>query len=158
MLESTRKKEQEVKKDTAEQLELFRKQREAAEQAALQEANAPGDTSRTEQDTWTMSSKKRRRGNQNDTPILAKVRRRSTAEEGPKPTVVSNEKAVVKLSPRGSQDGASELVTEAGTAKAGGLERTQQHDEESKAFISPPVPTTAKSIGLGLGAYSSDED
>ena len=162
MLESTRKKEQEVKKETAEQLEVFRKQREAAEYAALQEANAPGDPSRIEQDSWTMSTKKRRRGNQNDAPVLAKVRRRSTAEEGRRPPGASDDKAVLKQDPtltfRGSQDGVTELASEAPIAKVGGLGHTPQHDEESKASTSPPVPTTAKSIGLGLGAYGSDED
>ena len=69
VLESTRRKEQEVKKETTEMLELFRQQQERADQAALADGEeaagggagspilAPADA-----ENWGVAGKKRKKG------------------------------------------------------------------------------------------------
>ena len=161
VLESTRAKEAAVKKETAEQLEAFRQQREAAEKALLDEtdnmqksnagAAVPGD-----QETWVTSGKKRRRPKDKDTLIGTKLRKISSFVE---------------------EDGPVRLDTETLGEKQLGLTKTQKEppepsDRNSKALPPEPSPTEHTSLprsapskttppstsALGLGGYSSDED
>lgn len=159
VLESTRAKEAAVKKETAEQLEAFRQQRDAAEKALLDEtentqksnAGAPGD-----HETWVTPGKKRRRPKDKATLIGTKLRKMSSSAE---------------------EDGPVRLDTETLGEKELGLsetrkEPTEPSDRNSKVLPPEPSPTEHKSLprsapskttppptsALGLGGYSSDED
>ena len=59
VLESARSKEAEVKKETFEQLEAFRKQREEAEKVAKEEE---GGEVPAAAETWTVGPRKRKKG------------------------------------------------------------------------------------------------
>ena len=162
VLESTRAKEAAVKKETAEQLEAFRKQREEAEKALLDEAgntqaSNPGAASATEQETWTTSGKKRRRTKDKDILVGAKLRKTSSAPKDNK---------------RDSDQTASRTRTQADTqekepsvtSNASATMETVAHNKPLSSYKpSSPIPVSSKTPpvaapGLGLGGYSSDED
>jgi hypothetical protein len=84
-LESTRAKEAEVRKETAEQLEIFRKQREAAEKVQFEEDDTPAyaggmAVSPGTGETWVARPKKRRRDKESAPVLGAKLRKMSSAE------------------------------------------------------------------------------
>jgi len=92
VLESTRAQEAAVKKETAEQLAVFHRQRELADQAAAigggASSGAKGDDttagSPAEEEDWSLSARKRRRGNNKKDNLLipAKMRKSSSSEMG----------------------------------------------------------------------------
>ncbi|KAK5691731.1 hypothetical protein LTR17_025611, partial [Elasticomyces elasticus] len=137
----SRIKEAEVKKETREQLEAFRKQQEEAEKAArLEDGNE--DPATTE--TWAVGSRKRKKGREKETIGGLKIRRVSTAEEkdGPaKPVAASSNTDDGK--PPKSLDVSSVKPTEGSAVPI-----------ITKASKTVPSALPA----LGLGAYSSDED
>jgi len=148
-MESTRKKENEVKKETTEQLSAFRRQQEDAEKAARSQGN---DTAAPEvSESWTVGPRKRKKGKES---IIGgvKVRRTSTAEKehgavppGEPPTA-----------PRKPSEPPSEPPTETKkglTTKAESLAPATTTNTASTS--TSPTPAVA---GLGLAAYSSDED
>jgi hypothetical protein len=150
VLESTRAKEAAVRKETAEQLEVFRKQREAAEKAQFQEdndaaPNAGKAGSPISQETWAAKPKKRRR----DKGIIptqgAKLRKMSSTDSG-KPDSPTLKTAATedhaKTTPTVTPTNALETDVEP-TTKPGGPSLEQK---------STPAAV------LGLGNYSSDED
>ncbi|KAF2089070.1 hypothetical protein K490DRAFT_13732, partial [Saccharata proteae CBS 121410] len=76
VMESTRAKEEAIRKQTADQLDLFRRQQEEAEKAAL----AQPDTAEAvaEEENWVTSGKKRKKG-KDKAPIKGiKLRKTST--------------------------------------------------------------------------------
>jgi hypothetical protein len=108
VLESTRAKEAAVKKETAEQLEAFRQQREAAEKALLDEAETQQRSSThaaspTDQESWVTSGKKRRRLKETDTLVGVKLRKMSSTTEPDSPAKTALEAAAKK------QTGLSEI-------------------------------------------------
>ncbi|KAK4959300.1 hypothetical protein LTR10_004102 [Elasticomyces elasticus] len=143
----SRIKEAEVKKETREQLEAFRKQQEEAEKAARLE-DGTEDPATTE--TWAVGSRKRKKGREKESIGGLKIRRVSTAEEkdGPKekdgparPVAASSNTDDRK--PAKSLDVSSVKPTEHSAVSA--------TSKGSKTV--PPAPSA-----LGLGAYSSDGD
>ncbi len=106
VLESTRTKEAEIKKETTEQLDLFRRQQEEADRALLLAEAGDGNGTNAivagvdaaEEEQWTVSGKKRRRGKEKPGLKGVKLRKMSSASEnkatqadergaGPKPTL-----------------------------------------------------------------------
>jgi len=150
VLESTRAKEAAVKKETAEQVEAFRQQREAAEKALLDEADDQqrsntGIVSAIDQETWATSARKRRRTKDKDPLIGTKLRKMSSSVEksvSPKPDMETLGK---------KQSDLSDMQKEP----------PEPFNSKSKV-LSPehrPPPTSTRSApALGLGGYSSDED
>ena len=151
-----------MKKETADQLEAFRQQREAAEQALLDEADNQqrsntGAALPADQETWVSSGKKRRRYKEKDTLVGTKLRKMSSSAE---------------------KDGLAKPASETGIEKQADLPETRKESEKYSVHTSerlsqeqPPTvtrtlpatattPTTmpATSSTLGLGGYSSDED
>ncbi|KAK5112817.1 hypothetical protein LTR85_011151 [Meristemomyces frigidus] len=147
VLESTRSKEAEVKKETFEQLEAFRKQREEAEKVAKQE-EIPEAVAAPE--TWAVGPRKRKKGRETEGIGGIKIRRTSNAE-------LKDEKAAQELKP--VQDGGSQATKQAAAPQVGST--TQGRIAASKRDA-PPVaaakPATSPRTALGLAAYSSDED
>ena len=133
MLESSRAKEDAVKQETAEQLEAFRIQRAAAEQAAVEGTDAgPVEAG----GSWAAKKKKRRREKEVEPTGDTKLRRLSTADNNNPATESLESTSLVKQReppPRG---------------RVGNIQVTPI----SKATVNQ------KSTGLGLAAYSSDED
>ena len=159
-MESTRAKEAAVKKETSEQLEAFRKQREAAEASLLDEAanlntSIHGNSSAPDQESWTTSSKKRRRTKDKDAPI-AKIRRKSTAEESPQEAPNSATSLEVSNTTPPSKDAAA--------LQASDVSEKPSYQVQSSVKVNVPVAPGAViqarpvPSSLGLGVYSSDED
>lgn len=150
VLESTRAKEAEVRKENAEQLELFRKQREAAEKAQFEEDGNPASSSGAaayspNQESWAARPKKRRRGNEVTPALGAKLRKTSSTELKEPDAAVAKETVSAKD------------VNMLSTASPSS---TEQADMASDNPLQLPVtkqkPPPAST--LGLGDYSSDDD
>ncbi|KAL1306782.1 hypothetical protein AAFC00_005443 [Neodothiora populina] len=148
VLESTRAKESAVKKETAEQLELFRRQQEGTEKAARL-AEAPTNVTKQEGETWSV--KKRKRGPQKELPGVKLRKASSTAS-----------KAIERI------DSETKQVTE--TARVQDGSRSQVHDPVPKPSppavsndaqaAALPTPASQKSppkSALGLADYSDSD-
>ncbi|KAF2866822.1 N-terminal domain of NEFA-interacting nuclear protein NIP30-domain-containing protein [Massariosphaeria phaeospora] len=140
VLEAKRKQEAAVKKDTLEQLDVFRRQQEEAERKALEENNPDAPAEGHVQ--WLASGRKRKKGN--ETSLLRGVKLKkasSTGEDKAKPgqTVET-----------GGKTPASSTAT-ATTA----LEKIPTAAKTTPA--SPPAKSLVP-VSLGLGYASSDED
>lgn len=144
MLESTRAQEAAVKKDLSEQLEAFRQQREAAEEAAKDAVNQ--DTPEATE-VWSTGPRKRKKPRE-DAFGAVKLRRTASGGRG------ASEEAAQTVSPTAPS------LPHVQTAKI------ESDTPEKKAMPSPAREATtssrpaasATSLGLGLAAYSSDED
>ncbi|OAP54440.1 hypothetical protein AYL99_11541 [Fonsecaea erecta] len=135
VLESSRAKEKAVKQETAEQLELFRKQRAAAEQALTEgnETGKPGEP--TDKDSWTIKKKKRRREKESESEGDSKLRKLSATAAADDDEHNAPATPAARTSP----------------AKSPGIDDR----------VEPPPNTTTRAqpaVGLGLVAYSSDDD
>lgn len=156
-MESTRAKEAEVRKETRGQLEVFRRQQEEAEKAAqLQPAEevAEGETV-----SWTTTGARKRKKGREGGIGGVKLRRTST-----------NERHGV-ASPAISKCPDNEATAEAGGAEAvpPGQVAARTADDAGKvsreaavtsppAMNSPATKSVSPAAGVGLVAYSSDED
>lgn len=167
VLESTRAKDAEVKKETRDQLEAFRRQQEEAEKGGSAREGSVGEGEDAGQagvvgGAWSVGPRKRKKGREREGLLGGvKVRRTSTAEkaEGVKITAAD---------PHGSGDGmdkptgaaASPPADEEENIKA--AETTTNPTPAAKTTASnarpPSPPAKPTPTGLGLGAYSSDED
>ena len=146
VLESTRAKEAEVKKQTSEQLDAFRRQQEEAEKGAKQQ-----DTSEAPETTeaWSVGPRKRKKGRES-TIGGVKLRRTSTADQK-----ANADKTVPDQSTEPTAAGEVVHVdNENGESTTKAAELSQMQNKDSKATKSPSPPAAA----LGLAAYSSDED
>jgi hypothetical protein len=140
--ERARAKELAEKQHTKEHLEEFRKQQEEAERAAKElETVAPP----TVGETWSAGPRKRKKGKDKDVIGGLKIRRTST---GDKAKEAGNAKTK-------DQTAASSQATP-GIADKSAEKGTGKVSEKPPTSTSPSPPVTA--AGLGLGAYSSDED
>ncbi|KAK5703321.1 hypothetical protein LTR17_022230 [Elasticomyces elasticus] len=136
----SRIKEAEVKKETREQLEAFRKQQEEAEKAARLE-DGTEDPATTE--TWAVGSRKRKKGREKESIGGLKIRRVSTAEEKDRPAR--------PVAASNTNDGKPTKSLDVDSVKPTGGSAVPTIAKASKT-----VPSALP--GLGLGAYSSDED
>ncbi|RHZ48099.1 PSME3-interacting protein [Aspergillus thermomutatus] len=162
IMESTRAQEAAVKKETAEQLELFRRQREEAEKALLENSSADVVPS-TEGEDWKIPARKRRRDKNKELLIPGKKRKSviEGAAEQPSPSETKPE-APKKQSP--SKDSKTPaavreppIAEDARTTKSSGTASTP---DTQGANASPPAAPAAKSstLSLGLAGYSSDSE
>ena len=151
MLESTRTKEAEVSKQTRVDLEAFRVQQGEAEKAAKLEEE--GSTAPAVAETWSVGPRKRKKAREGEAVGGIKFRKTSTAkseERGANQKQASA--AAVGVDPKadlGNRD-------KTGSA-AEGKSSVMTKDILPPAAASPPSPP-APTPGLGLVAYSSDED
>ncbi|EXJ58922.1 hypothetical protein A1O7_06352 [Cladophialophora yegresii CBS 114405] len=136
VLETSRAKEDAVKQETAEQLEAFRKQRAAAEQAQIEGTldGAPGGP--TDGGAWATKKKNKRRREKDGEPNdpSTKLRKLSTADDDRSVLQSSNPSGLAKGDPA-----------------------PQGRDSNVQAMPSKDQ-LKHKPAGLGLAAYSSDED
>lgn len=133
-MESTRAQEAAIRKQTNEELEAFRRQREQAEKAARAEEGKSEDIPQDVQ--WHTGPRKKRKVVEKEAVKGVKVRRVSSST-GEK-QVGSPRTTETKTMPK----------EEAAVSSAG----------STKAAVAPPAVSASPAAGLGLGAYSSDED
>lgn len=147
-MDSTRKKEDEVKKSTAEQLEIFRRQREDAEKA--EDATEINENS----ELWKAAPKKRKRKQEKGPFKGLKLRRKSsTAEDEEK----SRTKDVMNLPEPDSRESTKSGPTP--TASSEEVPNQLLTTTYTKADSPSAAPTPARPAAtLGLDSYSSDED
>ncbi|KAJ5898360.1 hypothetical protein N7504_008648 [Penicillium tannophilum] len=152
VLESTRAQEAAVKKDTADQLEAFRKQREEAEKTALGPTSS--EVTPAEEEEWTVPARKRRR-EKKDLLLPGKKRKESTEgteatkePETKKPSqgTAPVTKAQEKTASPDAQISKAPAPSIAKTASAG-------TDKSNTEKVQP-----AKPASLGLVGYGSDSD
>jgi len=151
VLESTRAQEAAVRKETVAQLELFRKQQEELERAALAEENETAPILESEE-SWQVGPKKRKRAR--DKEVLAGVKLRkssSAASELVTPTLTNQ-------TPGGMGSACTPAVKTppALTSVTRGTSPTSTAKPQSKRPDATPKALPA--LALGLGNYSSDED
>jgi hypothetical protein len=142
--ERARAKELAEKKHTKEHLEEFRKQQEEAERVA-KELDAAAAAPPTVSETWAVGSRKRKKGKEKDGIGGLKIRKTSTGDKA-KEAVYANTKDRAANSNR-----ATPVTADKSTEKS-----AEKVSDKPAAPTSPSPPVTA--AGLGLGAYSSDEE
>ena len=136
--EAARAKELAEKRATKEGLDEFRKQQEEAERAAKEQEGAVSPPTVTE--SWSVGPRKRKKGKERDGIGGLKIRRTSTGEQA---------KKVEDTATPDNQTASSKVQEQPFSVK-------EQSDK--KPASTPPVSPPAPAAGLGLGAYSSDED
>lgn len=164
VLESTRAQEAAVKKDTADQLEVFRKQREEAEKAMLGPTSS--EVAPAEEEEWTIPARKRRRDKSKELLVSGKKRKASVAESNHKADAFEKEEA--RKASQGSETAAASDHQARSTATSGAIRpqaagnaakeppgNTQQSKTDQKVDHQPAKTTTGS---LGLVGYGSDSD
>ncbi|PYI13294.1 hypothetical protein BO86DRAFT_389477 [Aspergillus japonicus CBS 114.51] len=166
ILESTRAKEAAVKKETAEGLELFRRQREEAEKTLLEDT-AADVVPAAEGEDWKLPARKRRREKSKDLLVPGKKRKSLSGDSAgsPKgeqaPPTTSKEPRVDESLPKSTS---AHQITETGTQKplrvAESAANSGQPVEKSTSANSPVQKPAANSssLSLGLAGYSSDSE
>lgn len=158
VLESTRAKEQLVKRETAEQLDAYRKQREAAEKVSSEAEsvaeNTKGATSTSTEELWTTTSRKRRHVKAWESGRVSKISRKSSMTA----------KASQNKSP------ADEQTPDEATCSQGDGKPISSDSDRASTKVEPSKPHGVKSSKtsvvtpqstptmLGLGVYDSDEE
>lgn len=160
VLESTRAQEAAVKKETAEQLEAFRLQREEAEKALLEDTTADVKPS-AEGEDWKIPSRKRRRDKNKDLLPPGK-KRKSTSENVSENSPQTEEKPESGAKPAENTG----IATSASSPKASTSQdkpenAPKQLDDANLASSSRPAAKPAAkpaSLSLGLANYGSDSE
>jgi hypothetical protein len=148
VLEASRSKEAEVKKETKEQLDAFRKRQEDAEKAARQDeaAGSPEPAS-----TWSVAPRKRKTGREKEGLGGLKLRKTSMGEEQ---TPLSAQGAKHAEQDEAKGDAAKVSATHAGDiAPPLAASHVDSRDVKASSKGTPQLPPA-----LGLAGYSSDED
>ncbi len=170
VLESTRAKEAAVKKETTEQLDLFRKQQEEADKALLiadtnDERTSVGAGSGSPiagEEHWVINGRKRKKGKEKEVLRGVKLRKSSSTHE--RPTISTTPTPSVDHTKRQDRQHDIKLVT-------GKVSPKEPPDEDKVTTASPDpsnkskakvIPSKKNSAGglpsLGLGDYSSEDD
>lgn len=179
VLESTRRKEEEVKKETTEQLDLFRRQQEEKDKELLEggeevDGKAGSPTVGESQSPWAVNARKRKRTKENDRAGLKglKLRKSSSTGEAPvgprtfsstgeAPNVSKTEAGESKfLEPKIDSPEISSTKKKGG---AGVSASPPPRPEKIAIKVLPEQdnsssPKPSGTLGLGLAGYSSDED
>ncbi|KAJ5185686.1 hypothetical protein N7491_006443 [Penicillium cf. griseofulvum] len=165
VLESTRAQEAAVKKETAEQLEAFRRQREQAQKALLKSTSS--DVPPVQGEDWAALARKRRRDKQRDSLIPGKKRKSSVADNAAGKDTHDGKDSQKQVGAGSStkkvDQGASKSndAAPAASATASGPTSTATQPkvgtDAEKGQLKTKVPTKP-TVSLGLGGYSSDSE
>lgn len=161
IMESTRAQEAAVKKDTADQLEVFRKQREETEKALLEDGSA-NVVPAAEGEDWKIPGRKRRREKKRDSLIPGK-KRKSTAEG------IGEDSPQTEKKTEGNQPSTKEEKnTEPVPAKSGPAAPQKEPQSApgsnnpgkpaAKTTNSKPPEPPKPAASLGLAYYGSDSE
>ncbi|KAJ5698481.1 hypothetical protein N7462_000486 [Penicillium macrosclerotiorum] len=162
VLESTRAQEATLKKDTADQLEAFRKHREEAEKALLGPTSS--EVTPAEDEEWTIPARKRRRDKGKDSLLSGKKRKPSLAQSSEKPSVAKEDEARksgqegrLAAGKTGAETTSSTTApTSAPMTKA--AEKATTPTSDSRGPSGDNQPAKPAPISLGLAGYGSDSD
>ncbi len=176
VLESTRAKEEAVKRETTEQLDIFRRQQEEADKVILAEGGGTeGGTGETkaasptaEGSAWAVNARKRKRAKEKEGLKGVKLRKSSSTVETPKELEcaspdVQEKKAITPAEDTRERDEVLSGIaaTDKSPAETVISHPTQPDKASATATTKQASGTISKSAataGLGLGGYSSDED
>ncbi|PYI03288.1 hypothetical protein BO78DRAFT_399901 [Aspergillus sclerotiicarbonarius CBS 121057] len=158
IMESTRAKEAAVKKETAEQLEVFRRHREEAEKVLLEDTTADV-TPAAEGEDWKIPARKRRREKSKDLLIPGKKRKSLGGDTLPdqiadKDSGKANNSAQ-KSKSESTHDKPEEPKQPASLPSAEKPAKPQQTSPDQPASKPAAKPS---SLSLGLGDYGSDSE
>lgn len=151
VLESTRAQEAAVKKDTADQLEAFRKQREEAEKSALGPTSS--DVTPAEEEEWTIPARKRRRDKKD--LLFPGKKRKSSATESDLPKGKETEKDKASKGDETAKDANAPKPTPDTQSKALPSAKTTSAGPDESKPVSKPEPAKP---AMGLVGYGSDSD
>lgn len=164
VLESTRAKEEAVKKETTEHLELFRRQQEEADKAALREADTETGASReagspsdppSAESQWAINARKRKRTKDGEAIPGLKLRKSSSASKEPSAVPYEAKAALPGKAP--SEVHRPRQTT--GDPSYTNVPSTSINKSFGNTHIPPPSTSAKPSVSsLGLAAYSSDEE
>ena len=164
VLESTRAKEEAVKRETAQQLDIFRQQQEEADKALLSQDGDAADTNHSsiasnlpsDESQWALNGRKRKRGKEKEVLKGVKLRKPS-ADEVPL-ALVAKHPSVDTTSVKNNNDAQDkpEHTMTKGTVEAN-AELPSDSCNEPTVRLMFEEKKAAKS-NLGLSGYSSDED
>lgn len=156
-----------MRKETTEQLDAFREQQRQAESSATQQ---DADPALEGGESWVTGPRKRKKGRESGIGGM-KLRRVSTTEKQAtgsgdaeaagkgkpeEPSTTKSEEGVVRAPP-----GASVTQTAQDASEKSAAPIDSAASRKAEATPTTDKPTTTQSpptVGLGLGAYSSDED
>ena len=164
VLESTRAKEQAVKRETSEQLDLFRRQQEEAEKAALDgtitNTTAGSPTEPSLETQWALNARKRKRVKEDKGLKGVKIRRSSTTDitPGTPDHAPTTDQSTGTISPKSKDKMKIEGTNEVEKSKASPSAKAT--DNEALPLPSKNSASTKAGMGSGLGLadYSSDDD
>jgi hypothetical protein len=158
VLEETRKKEQQVKKETAEQLEAFRRQREEAERKALEEANARATIAPVEEAPLWVAPGRKRKKSEKEGPLLrrVKLRRGSSGAGAASPDAAKVGKA--ETSSSSAQISSKDRMDTTQLKNADAEEKSRPTESVKATAAASPKGQPPKKVALSLGYASSDED
>ncbi|GAB1726046.1 hypothetical protein NU195Hw_g1152t1 [Hortaea werneckii] len=170
VLESTRTQEAEVKKETREQLDAFRKLQEDAEKKAVagQEGDDAGDTATADTETsWALGPRKRKKGKERG-GVLGGIKLRKAESAETAGVGGEGEKATSSSPPKEDKDAKDTQASSQTPAESKSPEQAERPlsapDKQGtgKTVTHEPRQVEAKSAAqppsLGLVAYSSDEE
>lgn len=155
VLESTRAKEAAVRKETSEQLEAFRKQREMADRDLLTQTQPAKDDSLNQSNTWTTNKKRRRdpvKESKESEETTATKRRKSHSDD----TKDLKDLAVGGL-PQSAIDASPKASIVHKTEFAGSIRDLPVATNHS-ANISPKAKGPIATLGLDSYTSSSEDD
>ena len=166
MLESTRAKEDAVKKETTEQLDLFRRQQEEADKALreendgkeVEEAGSPT----TGEAQWAVPGRKRKRVKEKEGLKGLKLRKSSSTQDSV--ALVARKKDESEDSPEANTreslvDANKKEEIGKGPATLASASNTTPTVVKEPSMPEKASSSSQKSLpGLGLAGYSSDED
>ncbi|KAL4741462.1 N-terminal domain of NEFA-interacting nuclear protein NIP30-domain-containing protein [Aspergillus similis] len=149
IMESTRAHEATVKKETAEQLEQFRRQREEAEKAYLNDTSTEIPSAANEAEDWKIASRKRRREKSGATLIPGR-KRKSLGDVSTDPPT---KEAEPNKRPKELVEEGKSVTTPATEEKPKASDVDKNPTQQlAKPAADPPAPS------LGLAGYSSDSE
>jgi hypothetical protein len=164
VLESTRAKEAQLKKETSEQLDLFRQQQADVEKAMLANdvtGGASGSPTGDVEESWATNPRKRKK-KAKDSEVLkgVKLRRTSSTSEPQKPpTITMNpvDPSQKDSTPIGSDATAPDKSTSTDRSK-NSIPTSHEGIDATPAILSASSPKAKPAVSLGLVAYGSDSD
>ena len=152
-----------MKRETVEQLDLFRRQQEEADKALLEEGGDKEEEVKAGSPTagesqWAVNARKRKRAKEKEGLKGVKLRKSSTSEGPERRGSASQEPERAGAVPSTTDIKEKEGALQAPKGKATAITPMSpvKPSKASAALSSNPEPS--KPGGLGLAGYSSDED
>ena len=180
VLESTRKKEEEVKKETSEQLDLFRRQQEEKDKELLEggeeaEGKAGSPTTGESQSSWAVNARKRKKVKENEKAGLKGLKLRKSSSTGEAPVKLNESSSTGEVLKVSTKEVDHKRSAEPQDTRVETHLTRKANLGASTSSPSPPPPKTAtmkaspkqensprsvipNSAGLGLAGYSSEDD